>query len=92
MQICNLPVFVPVSGGGLRRERSFCMSPLRLLSRILDRRRRRRRRPNVTSGAVIEFSVLVPVTIRLPSKSKFVSSPARRVIGENETNGCSVRE
>lgn len=50
-------------------------------------------RPTVTSGAVIEFSVLVATAIRLASKSKFVSSPARRVIGAHETNDSrSIRE
>lgn len=44
---------------GLRRERSFCMSLVRLLSRIPDRRRAETPEDpaTVTSGAVIEFSV-----------------------------------
>jgi len=85
---CRYAIYLyssPTRAHDLRRERSFCMSLVRLLSRIPDRRRAETPGDSttVTSGAVIEFSVLAAATIRLALKSKFVSSSARRVISNN---------
>lgn len=85
---CRYAIYLyssPTRAHGLRRERSFCMSLVRLLSRIPGRRCAKTPGDpaTVTSGAVIEFSVLVAATIRLALKSKFVSSPARCVISNN---------
>lgn len=69
------------SARGLERGLFLHVSPVSLLSRIPGRHVVH---PTITSGTVIEFSVLVAATIRLTLKSKFVSSPTH-------TRTCTAR-